>query len=356
MNYAAMKVVLEHHELADLDPARRRLALRALASQLSAVGTSTTVGELADEIDGFGPLSEVMRDENVTDVLVNGPGEVWVERAGRLERANASFSSDEALRSFIDRLVGRAGRRVDASEPIADAVLPDGSRMHVVLPPVARGGPAVSIRRLPRRRYSLTDLEARSMLTPAQADELREGVGRRATIVVSGGTGSGKTTLVNALLSLVGPDERVVLIEETPELAPSCPHAVCLTCRRNNSAGTGGVDAAELVRAALRMRPDRIVVGEVRGAEALAALAAMSTGHEGSMLTLHARSPGDVVRRMVSLAMQAGSGVSEDSLERQFEAAFDIVVHVGRSEGVRRVTSFVKRRDAASSGRFSPRR
>lgn len=335
MTLSALDIVLQHEELADLDPARRRLALRELVPEMRARGCRVDVSQLAEDIDGYGPLSALMRDPEVTDILVNQPGDVWVERSGRLDRAAVAFDDEGELRAFIERCLGRAGRRADISEPIADAALPDGSRMHVVLPPIARDGPLVSIRRIPRIRYALSELVDRSMLTAREARFLTEAVHSRSTIAVSGGTGSGKTTLVNALLSLVQAGERVVVIEETPELAPACAHAVCLTTRNKNVAGVGAVDAADLVRAALRMRPDRIVIGEVRGAEALAALSAMSTGHEGSMVTLHARSADDAVRRMVALALQAGGGASESSLEAQFAAAFDVLVHLERAGGRR---------------------
>ena len=333
--------VLEREELADLDPAARRLALRALAAAASASPTPVSVvADVADEIDGYGPLTEYMRDPEITDVLVNGAREVWVERGGRLERTATRFDDDRSLEAFVERMLAQQGRRADASHPIADARLSDGSRMHVVLPPVAPVGPIVSIRRFPDAALSLSDLVDREMMSERDAAILRDAVGRRVTIAISGGTGSGKTTLLNALLGQVS-DERVVVLEETPELHPICPHYVRLVARDDNVEGLGGVDLAILVRAALRMRPDRIVVGEVRGPEALPALAALSVGHEGSMLTVHARSAADVFDRIVSLALLASSGASERALHRQARAAVGLVVHLHRPDGLRRVAEIL---------------
>jgi pilus assembly protein CpaF len=276
-----LELVMEHDELAELDPASRRLALRALLLEVSEGDVSSVLSELCDEVDGLGPLSSLMQQAGVTDVLVNGCSEVWVERHGRLERTQARFEGARALRAFIDRVLGAVGAQADASNPVADARLRDGSRIHVVLPPIAPDGPLISIRRFPERAPSLGQLVARGMLRRPEARLLAGLVVDRKTLSISGATGSGKTTLLNALLAEVPVTERVVLIEETPELKPSGPQCVSLVARRPNLEGAGGIDLAYLVRAALRMRPDRIIVGEVRGPEALAALAAMSTGHAG---------------------------------------------------------------------------
>jgi pilus assembly protein CpaF len=336
--------VLERDDLAELDPAARRLALRALladsvdGSQLAAV-----VAELADVIDGHGPLSGFMRDDEVTDVLVNGTTPVWVERGGRLRQSEVSFGSHDELLALIERMIGSAGGRVDVSQPIADARLADGSRLHVVLPPVAPGGPLISIRRFGARRLAVEDLIASGMFDSTRGAELLSYIRRRAGIAISGATGTGKTTLLNALLGHVGPDERVVCVEEVPELQPACSHVVSLVTRPSNVEGAGEVDLTSLVRAALRMRPDRIVVGEVRGAEAFQALGAMSTGHEGSMITVHAGSPTDALDRLVMLALQASSGASEGALERQVRRAIDVVVQLERDEcGVRRLAAIAE--------------
>jgi pilus assembly protein CpaF len=337
-----MDLVLEHDELADLDPAARRLALRALVARAQVDDVRGAVAALADAIDGYGPLSGVMRDDAVSDVLINGPFDVWVERAGRLEPAGVSFDSERQLAALIDLLVGRAGSRVDASCPIADARLSDGSRFHVVLPPVAPGGPLVSIRRHRPMRFGMADLVASGMLAQGVAEDLVSRVRARATIAISGGTGSGKTTLMNALLSTISRAERIVVVEETPELAPRCPHAVFLVATPANIEGHGGLDLDALVRAALRMRPDRIIVGEVRGPEMVAALAAMSTGHDGSMVTVHANSASDAIGRMASLALQGTIRSTESSVLAEIRRALDLVIHLERRGGRRCVAEVVE--------------
>ena len=336
VNPEAMRLLMENDELVELDPAERRLALRALLNPVDADGPSLAV-RVADLIDGYGPLTALMRDPEVTDVLVNGPSEVWAERAGTLERTGVSFDDETELRSLIARLMTSAGGRVDMARPIADARLPDGSRLHVVLPPLAPDGPLVSLRRFPAAAFTLEDLERKGMFTPSQRCQLESVVAKRRTVVISGGTGTGKTTLLNALLGLVPGSERVVLIEETRELRPGCPHAISLVARVPNVEDRGAIGLADLLRASLRMRPDRIIVGEVRGGEALVALDAMSTGHQGSMVTVHARSSSQVVDRLVGLAMNVG-GRSEPDLRERFATAFDVAVHLER-RGARRIVS-----------------
>jgi pilus assembly protein CpaF len=333
-----LRLVLEHDEIADLDPAQRRLALRSLVLRRRAGGDARSmIGTLADSIDGFGPLSEVMADCSVTDVMINGPREVWVERDGHTEPAKISWPDDASLTAFVDRLLGRAGARVDMSQPIADARLVDGSRIHVVVPPIAPEGPLVSIRKWPDRRFTLEDLAARAMFDRDTMTELRSAVVARKSILVSGATATGKTTLLNALLGAVPREERIVVVEEARELAPECEHWVSLMTRSANLEGRGEIDMLLLVRTALRMRPDRLVIGEVRGREALAALGALSTGHAGSMMTVHAMSASDALSRLVSLALQAASGDSEATLRTMAERAVDVVVHLERRAGARRV-------------------
>lgn len=323
---ALLDRVLDNDWLAALDPAQRRLALRDLLTpdELAA----GTLAEVAEHVDGYGPLAGVMARPGVTDVLVNGPHEVWVEQNGALCPVDVRWPDAAALRDFVDRLLARGGAAADASNPVADARLPDGARIHVVLPPIAPHGPLVSIRLFPSIRFTIDDLVAKGMLDDSEAETLTSLVRTRTSVVVSGATGSGKTTLLNALLALVGDDERVVTIEETPELGPFSSHLVSLTARTPNVEGAGGVDLYALVRASLRMRPDRIVVGEVRGREALAALAAMATGHEGSMLTVHARSAAEAPDRLAYLAGKDVGAV------RRAVGAF---VHVTRDDGRRRV-------------------
>lgn len=338
-----LDLVAEREDLAELDPARRRLALRSMVAELGSGSVGDEVRALADHIDGYGPLGDLMRDADVTDVLVNGPGDVWVERSGTLEHTPVRFEDTEELLGFIHRWISCSGGRIDASRPIADGRMQDGSRVHAVLPPLAPAGPMVSIRRWPRARPDLDVLTEWGMLEPSSRDRLASAVAARSSIVISGGTGSGKTTLLNALIALADPTERIIAVEETPELAPLHPHVVSLLARSENVEGKGEIESAELLKAALRMRPDRIVVGEVRGREAFYALAAMSTGHEGSMMTVHARSISEVPDRLVALAIQERTAASEDSLRRSVVGAFDLYVHLERREGRRRVTAIESR-------------
>ena len=342
MNRDLMNRVLERDELAALDAAERRLALRALALEAGVEDVAAVVEELADEIDGFGPLSSLMREPGVTDVMVNGPREVWVERNGELELTDVGFGDERTLRGFIDVLAGRSGARVDASQPMASARLRDGSRLHVVLPPVAPGGPLVSIRRFPQRRFDLAGLVARGMLDERQARMLRAWVNERRNIAISGATGSGKTTLLDALVAETPGAERVIVVEETSELSPGCRHAVSLVTRDPNVEGKGEVRLDELARAALRMRPDRIVVGEVRGPEMATALDAMSTGHEGSMLTVHARDAAGALARMASLACRGARWLDRSAALEEVRDCLDVVVHLVRRGGCRQIAEILE--------------
>lgn len=333
---AVREFVLAHDDLADLDVAERRLRLRELLAS-ERVG-DLTLDDVFRDIDGFGPLSELMADDDVTDILVNGPDEVWIERAGALTRTTTSFGSRDELAGYVDRWLGDAGARLDSAHPLADACLADGSRIHAAVPPVAPAGPFVSIRRFPRRPLDMSALVASGMLRDSDAERLRDAVCSGRSIAVSGATGTGKTTLLNALLGLVPPTERVITIEETRELRPS-GHVIALRCREANLEGAGAVPMEVLVRAALRMRPDRIVIGEVRGPEALDACMAFATGHKGSMVSVHAHSSTQAMQRLVGLALGARSGASEGSLARQMRAAFDLVVQLERVQGARRVTA-----------------
>ena len=338
-----LELVWQHDELADLDAGARRLALRSLvADALGSDDVSMQVDELMDVVDGFGPITSLMRDDSVTDVLINGSQQVWFERAGRLHLAPYRLPAEE-LQAVVDRMLLRANARADISQPLGSGRLPDGSRMQVVLPPIAPHGPLVAIRKFPRRALALSDLADSGMVGEAEQQALEGLVRDRTSILISGATGTGKTTLLNALLGCVTDNERVITIEETPELRPACSHWASLVAREVNAEGRGEVDLMTLVRTALRMRPDRIVVGEVRGPEALAALDAMSTGPEGSMLTVHARSPQEALRRMTTLALSGRSGASERSLQEQVRLAFGAVVHLEREGGgPRRVAAIAR--------------
>jgi pilus assembly protein CpaF len=331
-----LEQIQEHGFLADLDPAARRLALRSFITESDAV-LSAEIKRVADWIDGYGPLTDLMGDDAVTDILVNGPEEVWAERAGSLVRTEVSFGDHATLLTFVDRLFGEAGIRLDTLSPIADARLPDGSRIHAVLEPIAQRSCLISIRKFPRM-WTLAELQLQQMFDDHDRRRLENLVRSRKSIVVAGATGSGKTTLVNALLALVGKDERVVLIEETPELSPAHPHCVSLVTRRANLEGRGAIEASQLLRAALRMRPDRIIIGEVRGPEASVALSALRTGHPGSMLTVHAAGSDSALDRLAELAV-SGTGQSQDALLDEWRRALDVIVHVERVQGLRRIAS-----------------
>lgn len=334
-----LDLILARPDLADLDPAQRRVAIHALVRDARVPDARRVALDLSDYVDGFGVLTPLMADPLVTDVLVNGPFDIWIERDGELEHTPVSFADAAELEGLVRMLLGRAGRSVDLSRPIGDARLADGARMHVVLPPVAPGGPLVSIRRFPTNVMDLDDLRGAGMMDDGVHRDLCAAVAARKNLVIAGATGAGKTTLMNALLARVSPHERVVTIEETPELRPANTHAVSLVAREPNVEGVGEVDLTQLLRAALRMRPDRIVVGEVRGAEALVALSALSTGHDGSMVTVHARSFSEVAARLVWLALQSGAAPSERALEAAVRHAFDLVVFVARVKGKRTVTA-----------------
>lgn len=341
MDRRLLDLVRDHDELAALDPAGRRLALRELLTDDAAAGeVADAVGALSDWIDGYGPLTGLMADPEVSDILVNGPGEVWAERRGRLERTDVTISDADELMALVERWIGSAGGRADAAHPVGDARLPDGSRLHVVLPPVAPDGPLVSIRRFPAEPFSLSDLIERRFLTADQAAYLQDQVRARRTIVVGGATGAGKTTLVNALLGCVPSNERVVIIEETPELRPACRHWVSLLARPANLEGAGALDQSALLRAALRMRPDRIVVGEARGPEVSVALNAMATGHDGSFLTVHARRAAEVPGRLVELALMCPL-LSENVVRAQVQRSIAIIVQVARHDGRRAVVEVI---------------
>ena len=292
---------------------------------------------------GLGPLDPLLSDPAVDEVMVNGDGSVYVERDGRVEPARAGFAGPTELMHAIERILAPLGRRVDDASPMCDARLPDGSRVNVVIPPLAVDGPCLTIRRFPRGGFSLADLVANATLPAALGEYLAGAVESRTTILVSGGTGCGKTTTLNALSGAIPPGERVVTIEDAAELRLRQPHVVRLEARPPNVEGRGEVTIRQLVRNALRMRPDRIVIGEVRGAEALDMLMALNTGHEGSLSTVHANSPEEALRRVEVLALMAGVGLPHAAVREQVAEAFDLVVHQARRPGgERRITSVVE--------------
>jgi pilus assembly protein CpaF len=301
------------------------------------------------ETVGLGPLEELLADPAVEEVMVNGHREVYVERAGRIEHSGVRFPSEQALRDAIERVLAPLGRRVDELSPMVDARLADGSRVNVIIPPLAVDGPAVSIRRFTAARPDPDALVASATLTPGVRDILAEAVGARRSILVSGGTGSGKTTLLNALSTFIHPSERVVTIEDAAELRLRQPHVVRLESRPASVEGRGEVTIRDLLRNALRMRPDRIVIGEVRGPEALDLLTALNTGHDGALSTVHANSPEDALRRLETLALMAGIGLPHAAIRDQLGRGLDLVVHLER-EGSRRVVAALGEVEAFAGG------
>jgi pilus assembly protein CpaF len=332
----------EGPEDGDFDAQIRDLVDRE-AGVLGPASRSELVRRVSERSFGLGPLEPLLADPEVDEVVVNGAGahgRVWVERAGRLERVETGFAGEPELRHAIERILAPLGRRVDEAEPMVDARLPDGSRVNVVIPPLAVDGSALTIRRFRPRGFGPADLVAAGTWTDGLHDLLEAAVRDRLGILVSGGTGSGKTTTLNALSAFIPGDERVVTIEDTAELRLRQPHVVRLEARPANVEGRGEVTVRRLVRNALRMRPDRIIVGEVRGGEALDMLAAMSSGHDGSLSTVHAGSPEEALRRVETLALMGGVALPHAAIREQVAEAVDLVVHQARlRDGSRRVVS-----------------
>ena len=298
------------------------------------------IEEVLDETFGFGPLELLLKDPGVSDIMINGPKNVFVERGGRLERSQVVFRNNEHLLQILDRIVSKVGRRIDETSPMVDARLPDGSRVNAIIPPLALDGPVLSIRRFALDPLKMSDLIAFGTLTPALADVLRAAVHARLNILVSGGTGAGKTTLLTVLSNAIPASERIVTIEDSAELQLQQEHVVRLETRPMNIEGKGAVTQRDLVRNALRMRPDRIVIGEVRGGEAIDMLQAMNTGHDGSLTTIHANTPRDALARLETMIQMTGMRLSDRAMRQQIAAAINLVVQVARmSDGSRRITS-----------------
>jgi pilus assembly protein CpaF len=295
--------------------------------------------EVLDEVFGLGPLEPLLQDPGINDILVNGHNQVYIERAGILEETPIRFKDNAHLMHIIDKIVAAVGRRVDESSPMVDARLPDGSRVNAILPPLAIDGPHLSIRRFGHIPIKEEDLLANQTLTPPMLELLKGAVKARLNIVISGGTGAGKTTLLNVLSGYVSDKERIVTIEDSAELQLKQRHCVRLECRPPNVEGKGAVMQRQLVINSLRMRPDRIIVGEVRGEEALDMLQAMNTGHDGSLTTIHANNPRDAIARMETLALMANLNLPEKAIRRQIASAIAIVLQIARfSDGSRRLT------------------
>ncbi len=341
------------------EPAARRQLQDLVACILAREQVAWTREELArlaesvtDDLVGLGPLEPYLRDEAVTEIMVNGPRQVYVERDGLLELTPVTFRSAEHLLHLIERIVAPLGRRIDPSVPFVDARLPDGSRVHAIIPPLARGGPYLTVRKFRRRHLSPDDLVRAGTCSAEMMAFLGAAVAARCNIVVSGGTASGKTTTLNALGAFLDPGERVITIEDSAELMLGQPHVLSLEARPANVEGKGEVTIRTLLRNALRMRPDRIIVGEVRGGEALDMIQALNTGHEGSMTTVHANSPSDALRRLATMALLADSGLPHDAILEQLAATVDLVVQQARfRDGRRRMTAIA----AVAARRGRPR-
>jgi pilus assembly protein CpaF len=336
-----------------------RAAVRELVDEeavlLGADDRAEITARIVRDSVGLGPLETLLADPAVEEVMVNGPGRVYVERGGCLEATDVAFADEEELRNTIERILAPLGRRVDELSPMVDARLADGSRVNVVIPPLAIDGPLVSIRRFGASRPGPEQLVALGTLSAAQRQLLRGAVAGRRSVLISGGTGSGKTTLLNALSSFIAPGERVVTIEDAAELRLQQPHVVRLESRPAGVEGRGGVTIRDLLRNALRMRPDRIVIGEVRGPEALDLLTALNTGHDGALSTVHANSPADALGRLETLALMAGVGLPHAAVAEQVQRGIDLVVQLERrADGGRVVTEIAEVVRAAGTTAVRP--
>jgi pilus assembly protein CpaF len=342
---------LRRRDLRLVDPEALRVEIRPIVEQLlhdtialpQDVDRERLIVDVIDEAIGLGPLERLLADPSIGEIMVNAPDEIWIERDGRLQRHEAAFSDEDAVRGIIDRIVAPLGRRIDESSPMVDARLPDGSRVNAIIPPLAIRGPALTIRRFNRSLLRPDDLLAAGAASADMLAFLAVCVERRRNVVISGGTSSGKTTLLNVLSNLIPDGERIVTIEDAAELTLRHAHLVQLEGRPPNLEQRGAVTIRDLVRNALRMRPDRIVVGECRGGEALDMLQAMNTGHDGSLTTVHANSPRDVVSRLEVMTLMAGMELPVQAIREQIASAVDVVVHQARfADGSRRIVSIME--------------
>jgi pilus assembly protein CpaF len=352
------KFRIQQRVISDLDPKLdlsnqievRREIEEAFGRALDAEGLALTRAErtrmleqITDEIVGLGPLEPLLRDESITEVMCNGPRQVYIERSGKLELTNITFQNDEHVMRIIDRIISPIGRRVDESSPMVDARLVDGSRVNVIIPPISLVGPVLTIRKFASTPLTTDDLIRFGTSTPEMFDFLRACVEARLNVFVSGGTGSGKTTMLNVLSSFIPNDERIVTVEDAAELQLRQEHVVTLEARPSNIEGKGAVPIRELVRNALRMRPDRIIVGECRGPEALDMLQAMNTGHDGSMSTGHANTPRDMLARLETMVLFAGVDLPLRAVREQIASAVDLIVHQDRlKDGTRKITNITE--------------
>ncbi|MDX6477038.1 MAG: pilus assembly protein CpaF [Gaiellaceae bacterium] len=352
--YADLKARIHHQCIAKLGPELYKqdgddLAERvykAVTEELTVDRTPLTreerreiVRQLTDDILGYGPIEPLLRDDTITEIMINAPDRVYIERNGKLEHTPVRFVDESHVMRIIDKIVSQVGRRVDESSPMVDARLPDGSRVNAIIPPLALNGPTVTIRKFSRDPYTVNDLITFGTLSARAAQFVAACVRGKLNILISGGTGTGKTTTLNAMSAFIPTDERIVTIEDAAELQLQQDHVITLESRPANIEGTGEIKIRELVRNALRMRPDRIIVGEVRGAETVDMLQAMNTGHEGSLTTIHANSPRDALSRLETLVLTAGVELPHRAIREQIASAFDLLIQIERLvDGSRRIT------------------
>jgi pilus assembly protein CpaF len=352
--YAELKARVHHACIAKLGPELFKQdetelgdnVFKAVTEELTLAGIPLTkeerrelVRQLTDDILGYGPLEQLLADDSVTEVMVNAADRVYIERSGKIERTPVRFVDEAHVMRIIDKIVSQVGRRVDEASPMVDARLPDGSRVNAIIPPLALTGPTLTIRKFSRDPYTINDLISFGTLSARGAQFLGACVRGKLNILISGGTGTGKTTTLNAVSAFIPGDERIVTIEDAAELQLQQEHVITLESRPPNIEGTGEIKIRELVRNALRMRPDRIIVGEVRGAETLDMLQAMNTGHEGSLTTIHANSPRDALSRLETLVMTAGVELPHRAIREQIASAFDVLVQIQRLvDGTRKIS------------------
>ena len=339
----ARKIGLAYGE--DIDRCRRR-AEEIINEEMSNASVNqenreSFRKELIDEIFGYGPITPLLEDPSVSEIMVNGKDSIYLEREGKLTQHDKSFLSEESLRVAIDRMVARVNRRLDESSPYVDARLPDGSRINAIIPPVSLTGACLTIRKFRKEAFSIDELVRIGSLSQEASEYLREAVLQRKNIIVSGGTGSGKTTLLNALSGAIPEDERIVTIEDSAELRLQKPHVIRLESRPSNIEGGGAVTIRDLVRNSLRMRPDRIIVGECRGGEALDMLQAMNTGHDGSITTGHANTPRDMLRRLETMTLLSGMELPIRAIREQIASAIHLVIHTSRIKGGKRAVTSI---------------
>jgi pilus assembly protein CpaF len=331
-------VTLDHEEMKTRVLAEIRQRLQA-ETGISRDDRERLTTEIADDILGYGPLERLLADDSITEIMVNGPGEIWIERQGRLYETTVRFTDESHLRRIINRIVAQVGRRIDEASPMVDARLPDGSRVNAIIPPLSLSGPLLTIRKFSRKRLTLVDMVNIGTLSEEAVEFLQMCVRAELNILISGGTGTGKTTLLNALSAAIPDSDRIVTIEDAAELQLQQRHVLRLESRPRNIEGEGEVPIRMLVRNALRMRPDRILVGEVRGAETVDMLQAMNTGHDGSLTTVHANSPRDGLHRIETMVLMAGIELPVRAIRQQTSSALDLIIHLDRmDDGSRKVS------------------